>query len=122
MENKKLMAPFLNKEIDGIRLEEDGLYLTFKNSKMKIYDDGQSCCEWRYMRTDDDLPYYVGATFHGVEIKNAPDMEDEYEVHEVQFLEIITSKGSFTISTHNEHNGYYGGFWIKVKIEEQKGA
>ena len=42
------------------------------------------------------------------------DVEEEYETHEVQFLEIKTSKGIFTMSTHNEHNGYYGGFAIVV--------
>jgi hypothetical protein len=33
-------------------------------------------------------------------------------VHETQFLIVDTTKGSFTIVNHNEHNGYYGGFGL----------
>ena len=40
--------------------------------------------------------------------------EDEYEVHEVQFLKIRTSNGDITFETHNIHNGYYGGFYIEL--------
>jgi hypothetical protein len=29
---------------------------------------------------------------------------------------VQTTKGSFTICTHNEHNGYYGGFSLRVKL------
>lgn len=78
-------------------------------------DDAQSCYKTRYMRTDDCLVDFVGSKFLGLEIKDAPDVEPDYpheDVHEVQFLEIKTSKGCFTMSSHNEHNGYYGGFWI----------
>ena len=39
-------------------------------------------------------------------------------VHEVQFLNIETSLGIITFETHNEHNGYYGGFYIKAVYHE----
>jgi hypothetical protein len=67
------------------------------------------------MRTDDDLNYFVGAKLTGGEIKDAPDVPDKYGYHEVQFLEIQTDRGVFTISSHNEHNGYYGGFWLRAE-------
>ncbi len=93
---------------------DDNLRLTFADgSVLRIYDDGQSCCESRYMRTDDDLAYHVGATFLNAETRNAPDIETEYDVHEVQFLELTTSKGVISMASHNEHNGYYGGISVR---------
>ncbi len=90
--------------------EEDLRILFTDGTGIKIWDDGQSCCESRYMRTDDDLSYFNGATFQNAQIQNGPDEEGEYGTHETQFLIITTSKGSFTVVNHNEHNGYYGGF------------
>lgn len=80
-------------------------------------DDGQQCCEERYMSVDgDDLSEFIGAKYVEAFVKDAPPkIEDEYWIHEVQFLEIRTSKGSVTVSAHNEHNGYYGGFDIVVE-------
>lgn len=103
----------LNKTIKTVRLVSDKLEFEFVDGfKMSIADEGQSCCEHRYMMTDDKLEDYDGAILLGLELKNAPNIEDECGTHEVQFLEIKTSNGSFTMATHNEHNGYYGGFWI----------
>jgi hypothetical protein len=67
------------------------------------------------MSSDDDLSHYVGATLVGVELKDGPEEEGEYgEVHEIQFMEVQTSAGSFTVVSHNEHNGYYGGIAIRA--------
>jgi len=101
-------------EVDNANL----LKLAFTDkTAIVIYDDGQSCCESRYMRTDDDLKGFVGAKLMGGEIKDAPPVkESEYdEEHEVQFLELQTDKGVITFSNHVEHNGYYGGFSIVVR-------
>lgn len=110
----------LNKTIAGLTLgDDDALHFTFEDgSKIKMFDGGQSCCESRYMRTDDNLSDYIGAQLLGAEIKEAPDIQDEYGEHEVQFLEVKTSKGSFTMASHNEHNGYYSGFLIRAAIED----
>jgi hypothetical protein len=35
--------------------------------------------------------------------------------NEVQFLRIHAEDETVVFETHNEHNGYYGGFWIQVK-------
>jgi len=65
-------------------------------TQLAIWDGGQSCCEHRYMRTDDDLNEYCGAILQDFELKDAPDIEDEWgEVHEVQFLDVKTDKGIF---------------------------
>jgi hypothetical protein len=104
-----------------------GLHFTFEDGyKMRLYDAGQSCCEKRYMHTDDDLSYYVGATLTGAEIVKGPadpdrnDDDDDLpdDRHEIQFLKVDTNRGRFTVETHNEHNGYYGGF--SVVAEEEK--
>jgi hypothetical protein len=117
--------PFLRsvgKMIVGLRLgDDDALHFMFDDGTgIKMFDDGQSCCESRYMLTDDKLEEHVGAKLIGAIIKTAGrvDTEEEYNVHEVQFLEIHTSNGYVTLSSHNEHNGYYGGISLVVKDEE----
>ncbi len=114
----KSFSGSINKTIVALSISDDALHFTFDDgSKIKLFDDGQSCCENRYMRTDDELSYYIGSQLLGAEIKDAPSIECNYGEHEVQFLEVQTSKGVFTLSSHNEHNGYYGGFSIKCDIE-----
>lgn len=104
------------KTISKIAFSEDELVLSFNDETgIKIWDDGQSCCENRYMTSDDDMQYFVGAKFLNAELRDAPDVDDGGDVHEVQFLLINTDKGTFTIENHNEHNGYYGGFLIDIE-------
>jgi hypothetical protein len=111
----------LGKKLTGIALTEDRLVMTFVDkSILTIQDSGQSCCESRYMRTDDNLAKYVGGKLMDVTLESAPDSPDEYGQHEVQFLHVKTGKGSFTMSSHNEHNGYYGGFWITASVEQEE--
>jgi hypothetical protein len=109
----------VGKTIAGLTLgDDDALHFVFEDgSRVKLYDDGQSCCESRYMRTDDNLADYVGAKLLGAEIKEAPSIAAEYDEHEVQFLEVRTDRGVFTMASHNEHNGYYGGFSIVAAKE-----
>ena len=121
------ITPALGKTISDLRFSENdsALSITFADgSKLTLFDDGQSCCETRYMRTDDNLAEYIGGRLLGAEVKDVPELigfwedEDEYGDHDIQFLEITTSKGSFVMSNHNEHNGYYGGFCIEAKYEQ----
>ena len=110
----------ISKKITGLTLgDDDALHFVFEDGlKIKIEDTGQSCCESRYMRTDDNLADFIGAVLLGGELKDAPSTVDEWGTeHEVQFLEIKTSKGVFTMASHNEHNGYYGGFCIRASVE-----
>ena len=108
----------IGREIQVVKCDEDTLKLFFTDgSILRIVDEGQSCCESRYMTTDDDLSVFAGATYQGAEIRDAPNMPDGEE-HEVAFLIITTSRGSFTVETHNEHNGYYGGFLICAALEQ----
>ena len=111
----------VSKAIDKVWLDADHNKLRFAFSDgtgMKVWDDGQSCCEDRYMHTDDNLAYFTGAEFVGAAIHQAPDVPDENGTHEVQFLFVTTSKGVFTVETHNVHNGYYSGFLVRATAGE----
>jgi len=111
----------IGKKIKALSLiEDDGLHFVFEDdTKIKLFDDGQNCCEVRYMRTDDDLEQFVGSELLDAEITDGPEIDsDPYETHETQFLNIKTSIGIFTMTTHNEHNGYYGGFLIRAAKEK----
>jgi len=80
-----------------------------------VYDNGQSCCESRYMTTDDNLSDLRGGKLTEIKLKYAEDETGEYgDVHEICFLEVSTDKGSVVFANHNEHNGYYGGFGLTI--------
>jgi hypothetical protein len=108
----------LNKTIETVELDGDNLVFLFTdNTELMIWDGGQSCCESRYMTTDDDLSSFNGSTLLDFELKTVDDLSDSYDVHEIQFLDVKTSEGVFTMVNHNVHNGYYGGFWIQAKLK-----
>jgi hypothetical protein len=104
----------VGKTITALKITElDRLHFAFvDDSELVLFDNGQDCCEHRYMHTDDDLQYFVGAKFLGAEVRDGPTTSEDYEVKESQFLIISTDKGQFTVVNYNEHNGYYGGFSI----------
>jgi hypothetical protein len=109
----------LGKTITSVALVDDALKFDFEDgSRLTLKDDGQSCCERRYMQTDDDLPYYVGARFLGAEVRDGGTTESEYgDTHEIEFLVITTDRGTFSMANHNQHNGYYGGFSITASAD-----
>lgn len=88
-------------------------------SRVELWDAGQSCCEARYMTTDDDMASFEGATVVSIEEREAPSIksdDDRDEHHDVAFLVVTTDRGAITVATHNEHNGYYGGFALAAKV------
>ena len=109
---------------DGESDESTGMAFLFTDDTAVIfYDDARSCCEHRFMTTDDDLAPFVGATFMDVALseKNAPDGEGQsewvdYEEHEWCFVDFITSMGVFTSTMHDRHNGYYGGISLAARV------
>ena len=118
MSVKQFGLTVINKVITSLSIvDEETLCMGFEDgSSVTLRDNAQLCCEQRFMRTDGDLADCIGAILLGIEVRNAPtesaDDERDYEsaTHEVQFLTIITDNGTFTVSNHNIHNGYYGGF------------
>lgn len=109
---------------DGEGDSQTGMAFLFTDDTAVIfYDDARSCCEHRFMSTDDDLAPFVGAILHRVSLseKNAPDdhgqsNDDDGEVHEWCFVDFVTSVGVFTATMHNRHNGYYGGIGLAARI------
>lgn len=113
---KTLQEDAVGKVISQVVLLDNHLHIIFEDgSELNFYDDGQSCCEYRYFTSDgDDLSEFIGAKYVEAFLKDAPNVEEVYDVHEVCFLEVRTSRGSITVSAHNEHDGGYGGFGITV--------
>jgi hypothetical protein len=109
--------------IEAVRMQDDALRIVFLDgSTLVISDDGQSCCEHRYMTCDDELTSWTGSKYLGFEVLGAPepgvDRDRDDQEHEVQFLHVRTSSGTLTCETHNENNGYYGGFAVRATFKE----
>lgn len=100
--------------IRKVELRDNKLCFELSPGTLTLWDDGQECCEDRYLTCDDDLSYYNGAELYGFKLRQVLEQKEEYQVHEIGFVIVTTSKGEFTLCTHNEHNGYYGGFSLKV--------
>ena len=107
------------KTIDNLSVDDDVCRIAFDDgTAILIKDEGQSCCEDRYITCDDDNAALIGGTLEDISLRDGPEEEGEYgDVHETQFVIVQTSKGAFTLCSHNEHNGYYGGFWMQVSEE-----
>lgn len=96
--------------------ERDRIALFFKDgTRLDMYDDGQSCCEVRYITTGHDLKIEPAGLL-SIELRNVIALSNASEEHEIVFLHVITDRETIVFETHNEHNGYYGGF--NVRIEE----
>lgn len=104
-----------------------GDHLRFRfddGTEIYLLDLANQCCETRYMRTDDDLSSFIGSILLGIDLKDV-DPKDELEddndnCHEIQFVEIRTSRGSFVLSNHNIHNGCYSGFRVDISVIEEE--
>ena len=104
------------KTIAAVLLADDTIHVEFDDhTKLRIADDGQSCCESRYITCDDELTDLVGQKLVDVTLSDGPSSEGEYgDEHDTAFLRIVTDGGEATFTTHVEHNGYYGGFWVQI--------
>ncbi len=100
------------------------LVFTFDNGwSLVLSDDGQNCCEHRFMSSDDDLESLVGSQLVSISLREVTEtLDGKWEsCHEQAFVVIQTTKASMTLVTHNEHNGYYGGFGLQMKIRTPEG-
>lgn len=103
------------RQIADARIANNALFLFFADGEaFKISDQGQSCCEYRHMSTDDSVETLIGATLLYIETKDGPNIEDN-DVHETCFVEVATDRGFITLTNHNEHNGYYAGFSLCIE-------
>lgn len=111
-------AKFYGRTVVDAVIVDNRLSLSFSDgSKIGVWDNGQSCCESRYMSTDDDVKSLVGHKLVRIEGKPGADQEGDYEEHETCFVEVATDDGFITIVNHNKHNGYYGGFGLTVTLD-----
>lgn len=127
--------------------KREGLVIVLESGWRVVLVDrcGQSCCEHRYMHTDDDLESLVGETLVGIrhggadsktshycgiedgEIGDGDDDDNEPDycycdgVEEVEFVLIQTNRDSVTIGTYNSHNGYYGGLDLALVVYDPDG-
>jgi hypothetical protein len=104
-----------NIEID---IETNKCIITFFDNIKIIIEDERQCCEKRYISSDDDLSSLNGYELYDIISKyssNTTNFDDEDEIHEICFVEIVSSGGCITLVNHNIHNGYYGGFALSIK-------
>ena len=118
-----MYAAMLGRPIRSVRIDTSGdgeLVVEFVGGgRLLLGDYGRDCCESRYMTTDDDLSSFVGARIVGVEEVPVPDSHcDDGDTHEQVFVKLETTQGTITLVTHNEHNGYYGGFQLGSRWTE----
>lgn len=105
-------------KILSIRLSDNEVLVDLSNGlTVTLSDEGQNCCEDRYITTDDDLPSCVGSEYLGWHVAAGPTVDDpQGEVHEIEFLRVETSGEVITFETHNVHNGSYSGFQVVERI------
>ncbi|RYD64901.1 MAG: hypothetical protein EOP83_08645 [Verrucomicrobiaceae bacterium] len=102
--------------IRDLSVNDDCLTIHFYDGRgMVVQDVASNCCETRYMTCDDDLEHFRGSFLLSVEVRDGGSVEDDNECHDVEFMIVTTNLGSFTIASHNLHNGYYSGFDVVVK-------
>jgi hypothetical protein len=101
--------------LKSARMDGSGLRLDTDRGSFHVADHGQSCCEHRYMTCDDDLSSFDGSEIRSMSVRDGGRQQVDYGDHEIQFLVIETTSGAITVATHNEHNGYYGGFSLQVR-------
>lgn len=79
---------------------ENKMVITFDNGDaLAVYDDGQQCCERRYMVANEDMSFYPGAEFYDLDVRDAViSTLSDGDILELQFMIVSTSFGSFTAS------------------------
>jgi hypothetical protein len=123
---KTLMPDFVGKKIEKVYIDPEynnsdgGLVVELEgNKKIILFDDNRQSCESRFVRSNDDLSWFEGTTFKGIQIKNMKDTRDEFdEIHETQFIHVLTGIGNIIMEVHNIHSGHDGGFDLKVDTND----
>jgi hypothetical protein len=110
----------VGKIISDAYLADDYVTVKFTDgSRLDIYDGGQSCCEHRYITSDDDLYSAIGEEFVGISEGHYESGGSEDYCHDMMFVYLQTNRDSYSFCTHNEHNGYYGGFSVNCSYTEK---
>jgi hypothetical protein len=110
------------KKIAFINLIDSEVSIIFEDASiLYIQDEQQYCCEKRYITCDDDFSQFIGSHLTKFDVSETSvtyedDDEIDDECHDAMFVKMHTTKGFFTLVTHNEHTGYYAGFDIAFKM------
>lgn len=113
--SEKNASDYYGLTISNVIVDSQFVIIEFDNGKkIKIYDDGQSCCESRYVTCDDDATCLIGGKLVKIEASPVEYKSEGYSDHETVFVEIATDKDHIKFCNHNEHNGYYGGFGLSI--------
>lgn len=98
-------------EIVSAELDENKLTLYFRDGDpVSVSDKRNAVSERRFITCDDDLRSFVGSRLLSISIKYGPTFAMSKGDSETAFVEVLTTSGAITLTTHNEHNGFYGGF------------
>ena len=125
MENKKntlIDTDFVEKISDLYFSKRDFFYasegfviVTDKNKFTIKTADYDSSCAGCYLVCEDDFSYYKNSILYDIEIIGVSRktynkyITDEFASGGHCFVNIITSKGQFQLTSYTQHNGYYGG-------------
>lgn len=116
----KSASDYYGRTIIDASVDENRLLLKFDDGvSVRLWDSGQSCCEHRYITCDDNPKDLIGGKLVKIEAVGGDDIPAEYDTHEICFVEVATDKAHIKLCTHNEHNGYYGGFGLSIDEMEK---
>lgn len=105
----------MTKIIKRIEIENTNSFaMLFDDETYLVIQHEILCGKTRYMSTDDNLSYYLGAVYLGHEIKSVQKSLQDHICTEIEFIVIYTSRGCFQIKNYNIHNGEYGGFATEI--------
>lgn len=102
--------------ISGVSDMDGYKVTTNKHTVQVLIDNGQSCCEnWGYFASEDDLSSFIGSELREVNLTdtalNTSKVEESGYYDDgggIQFVDFVTSQGTFQLAVYNAHNGYYG--------------
>lgn len=110
-----------DRSMDGYRVTTDEHVIHV------LISNYQNCCEdWGYMTSDDDLTGYVGARLKRIHLTdtalNKQVVEDTapygFDEGGIQFVDLVTNRGTLQLAVYNGHNGYYGHSILIVKGDD----
>lgn len=107
-------------DMDGYKVETDN------HTFCILIDNYQSCCEcWGYMSSEDDFKQFIDSELIEVKLtdnalnQTLVDKSGYYEDEGgIQFVDFVTSEGTFQLAVYNGHNGYYGHGILVAKDNE----
>ena len=115
--DQAFVKKYYGRRIIAAEINDECLIIVFEDGvKIKLWDDGQSCCEHRFITCDDDVSCLIGGRLLKIDVKKGgSEILSEYG-HEREwcFVDVITTEGMITMTTHNKHNGSYSGFDLSV--------